>query len=313
MGDRRRTDARRHAVLFEGTPDYPNPDRLWEIVERHRVTILGIAPTAIRALMPQGRRLAGASTICRRCGCSARPARPGTRIPGAGTSRRSAEGSCPIINYSGGTETGGGIVGCDHHLRRSSPAAFTGPVAGMDADVVDDAGNPVRGAVGELVVRQPWVGMTRGFWRDPERYVDTYWSRFPGTVGAWRLGRDRRGRVLVHPRPLRRHAQGRGQADRAGRGRIRRCRARRRAGGSGDRRAARVKGEAVVVLCVLQARSATRRRSGRRGPADDRSPARLRAPAGMRPLRARAAEDPERQDHAPGYPGGVSRASAGRH
>jgi len=87
-------------------------------------------------------------------------------------------GRCPIVNYAGGTETGGGIVGCVT-IRPQKPCAFTGPVPGMDADVVDDEGRPVRGAVGELVVRQPWVGMTRGFWRDAARYVETYWSRFP--------------------------------------------------------------------------------------------------------------------------------------
>ncbi len=64
-------------------------------------------------------------------------------------------------------------------MKPVKPCAFTGPVPGMDADVVDDPGRPVRGAVGELVVRQPWVGMTRGFWRDSPRYLETYWSRFP--------------------------------------------------------------------------------------------------------------------------------------
>jgi len=88
------------------------------------------------------------------------------------------ESRCPIINYSGGTETGGGIVGCTT-IQPIKPCAFTGPVPGMDADVFDDSGQPVRGAVGELVIKQPWVGMTRGFWHDPERYLDTYWSRFP--------------------------------------------------------------------------------------------------------------------------------------
>jgi acetyl-CoA synthetase len=84
----------------------------------------------------------------------------------------------PIINYSGGTEISGGIVG-GNVLRPLKPCAFSGPLPGMAADVVDDAGNPVRGAVGELVIRQPWIGMTRGFWKDPERYLQAYWNRFP--------------------------------------------------------------------------------------------------------------------------------------
>ncbi len=84
----------------------------------------------------------------------------------------------PIINYSGGTEVSGGLVG-GNVLTPLKPAAFAGPPPGIAADVVDDQGRPVRNAVGELVVRAPWIGMTRGFWKDPERYEETYWSRFP--------------------------------------------------------------------------------------------------------------------------------------
>ncbi|MCA1599806.1 MAG: AMP-binding protein, partial [Chloroflexi bacterium] len=87
---------------------------------------------------------------------------------------------------SGGTEISGGIVGCTT-ITPLKPACFAGPVPGMDADVVDDTGAPARGQVGELVIRGPWPGMTRGFWRDPERYLETYWSRLPDTWvhGDW--------------------------------------------------------------------------------------------------------------------------------
>jgi acetyl-CoA synthetase len=97
-------------------------------------------------------------------------------------------GRCPIINYSGGTETSGGILGCNTILP-IRPTSFSTAVPGMAADVFDEEGNSVRGKVGELVVKQPWVGMTHGFWRDRERYQDTYWSRFPGTWthGDWAL------------------------------------------------------------------------------------------------------------------------------
>jgi acetyl-CoA synthetase len=84
----------------------------------------------------------------------------------------------PIINYSGGTEISGGIL-MGNVLTPMKPCAFSGPLPGMAADVVDDGGHPVRNQVGELVVREPWIGMTRGFWQDPERYMQTYWSRFP--------------------------------------------------------------------------------------------------------------------------------------
>src|SRR5207253_9219578 len=95
-------------------------------------------------------------------------------------------GRCPIINYSGGTEISGGIL-CCNPLLPIQPTSFNAPVPGMAADVIDDNGNPVRGAVGELAIRGPWPGMTRGFWGDPERYVDTYFSRVPGVWvhGDW--------------------------------------------------------------------------------------------------------------------------------
>ncbi len=86
-------------------------------------------------------------------------------------------GRLPIINYSGGTEISGGIV-MGNPLRPLKPCAFSAACPGMAADVVDDDGRPVRNQVGELVIRQPWIGMTRGFWKDPQRYEETYWSRF---------------------------------------------------------------------------------------------------------------------------------------
>jgi acetyl-CoA synthetase len=90
-----------------------------------------------------------------------------------------SQGRFPIINYSGGTEISGGIL-VGNFFGPAKPCAFCGPVVGIDADVVDEEGNPVRGAVGELVIRKPWIGMTRGFWGDRERYLEAYWSRIPG-------------------------------------------------------------------------------------------------------------------------------------
>jgi len=81
------------------------------------------------------------------------------------------------LNYSGGTEISGGIV-CGNFFKPLKPAAFSGPVIGMYADVIDENGNSVQNEVGELVIRQPWIGMTRGFWRDKQRYLNTYWNRF---------------------------------------------------------------------------------------------------------------------------------------
>lgn len=164
-------------VLFEGTPDFPSPDRLWSLVEDHGVTVLGVAPTVIRSLKPHGDDLPRAHDLSslRVLGSTGE-----TWTPEAWWWLFDVVGEqrLPIINYSGGTETGGGILGC-FTSEPISPGAFTGPIPGMDADVIDESGDPVRDAVGELIVRQPWVGMTRGFWHDRQRYLESYWSRFP--------------------------------------------------------------------------------------------------------------------------------------
>jgi acetyl-CoA synthetase len=165
------------ALCYEGSPDYPQPDRIWQLVERYGVTVLGIAPTAIRALMPLGAEWVtkhDLSTL-RVLGGTGEPWNPD---PWRWYFEQVGGGRCPIINYSGGTEISGGIVGC-HTIHPLKPCSFAGPVPGIAADVIDEAGRSVRGAVGELAIRQPWPGMTRGFWRDPERYEQTYWSRFP--------------------------------------------------------------------------------------------------------------------------------------
>jgi acetyl-CoA synthetase len=92
----------------------------------------------------------------------------------------------PIINYSGGTEISGGIL-MGNPLMPLKPCSFPAPCPGIAADVVDDEARSVRGSVGELVIRQPWIGMARGFWNNPEGYLETYWSRWPNiwAHGDW--------------------------------------------------------------------------------------------------------------------------------
>jgi len=172
-------------VLFEGVPDHPDPGRLWEMVARHRVTHLGVAPTVVRALKEHGTEWVAKHDLSslRVLGSSGEAWNP---EPYLWFAREVGGGRCPIVNYSGGTEIGGGIVGCTM-LHPLEACGFSVPILGVDADVVDEHGEPVRGAVGELVVKGPWPGMTQGFWRDPERYEETYWSRFPGVWvhGDW--------------------------------------------------------------------------------------------------------------------------------
>ncbi len=166
-------------VLLEGTPDHPGPDRLWRMVERHRITTLGLAPTAIRAIMPHGSAIVEATdrSSLRALGSTGETWNPD---PWWWFFEVVGEGRCPIVNYSGGTETSGGIVS-GFTIAPIKPCSFSGPVPGMVADVVDGHGEPTRAGVGELVLREPWVGMTNGLWRDPSRYEETYWSRFPDT------------------------------------------------------------------------------------------------------------------------------------
>ncbi len=174
-------------VLYEGAPDYPAPDRLWSLVERHRVTHLGISPTLVRALIPFGTepvRMHDLSSL-RILGSTGEPWNP---KPYLWLFHEVGGGRCPIINYSGGTEASGGILGCVTH-RPIKPAGFNTAVPGIDARVLDELGRPATNAVGELAVVAPWPGMTKGFWKDPDRYHQTYWSRFPDTWvhGDWAL------------------------------------------------------------------------------------------------------------------------------
>ncbi len=172
-------------VLYDGTPDFPDASRLWAMVERHRITHAGISPTAIRGLMRAGeepvRRHDRSSLFA--IGSTGEPWNP---EPWWWCYRVVGDARVPILNYSGGTEVSGGILGCSTWTP-IEPCSFSGPVPGMDVDVVDERGGSVRGEVGELVIRQPWPGMTRGFWKDRQRYLDAYWSRIPNVWvhGDW--------------------------------------------------------------------------------------------------------------------------------
>jgi acetyl-CoA synthetase len=168
-------------VFAEGAPDWPD-DRLWRLVEQERVTMLGLSPTLVRALIPRGEPTADTSSLRSIC-TTGEPWNPGPYrwlFEHVGGSRT------PIVNISGGTEVGACFL--TTVITEPIKAVALGfPALGIDADVVDAAGRPLRGEVGELVCRRPWPGMTRGVWGDDERYLDTYWRRFPGiwTHGDW--------------------------------------------------------------------------------------------------------------------------------
>ncbi|MCK0511040.1 AMP-binding protein [Aromatoleum buckelii] len=186
-------------VLYEGTPDYPDAGRLWQVVERHGVTHFGLSPTLVRLLMATDASLPapGALDTLRVFGSTGEAWNEAPwrwLFEQVGRSRR------PIINYSGGTEIGGGILACFPGLPQK-PCSFDGPIPGMAVEVLDSDGRPVCGSVGELAIRQPWPGMTHGFWRDAERYREAYWSVWPDVWvhGDWaRVDAD--GYWFVHGR-----------------------------------------------------------------------------------------------------------------
>ena len=162
--------------LYDGAPDFPAPDRLWSLVEKHGINQMGVSPTLIRSLIPQGDEhykkhdLSSLKSF-------ASTGEPWNPDPWMWLFEKVGQGRRPIINYSGGTEISGGIV-MGNPLLPLKPCAFSAACPGMDADVVDENGNSVRNTVGELVIKAPWIGMTRGFWNDKQRYLDTYWSRW---------------------------------------------------------------------------------------------------------------------------------------
>jgi acetyl-CoA synthetase len=164
-------------MLYDGAPDFPGPDRVWSLVDRHKATALGVSPTLIRALRRHGDEIVHQHDLSslRKFASTGEPWNPD---PWTWLFQNVGRGKLPIINYSGGTEISGGIV-MGNVLTPMKPCAFSGPLPGMAADVVDENGKSVRGRVGELVIREPWIGMTRGFWRDPQRYIESYWSRWP--------------------------------------------------------------------------------------------------------------------------------------
>jgi acetyl-CoA synthetase len=169
-------------VYLEGAPDWP-PDRLWRLVEQERVTMLGVSPTLVRALIPKGEPETDLSSL-RSLTTTGEPWNAG---PYDWLNRHvGGNGRIPIVNISGGTEVGACFLSVTP-MAPTKPCSLGFPALGQAMEVYSADGRPLRGEVGELVCTRPWPGMTRGIWGDPERYLDTYWRRFPGvwTHGDW--------------------------------------------------------------------------------------------------------------------------------
>ena len=169
-------------VFMEGAPDWPH-DRLWRLVDEERITMLGISPTLVRALIPHGVPEADLTSLR----AVTTTGEPWNRGPYDWLNEHvCGSGRIPIVNISGGTEVAACFLSVSM-LAPTKPCSLGFPALGLDMDVFDERGHPLRGEVGELVCKRPWPGMTRGIWGDPERYLETYWRRFPGvwTHGDW--------------------------------------------------------------------------------------------------------------------------------
>ena len=165
-------------VLYEGTPDFPDKDRLWQIIEKYQVTILYTAPTAIRTFMKWGPEFPEAHDLSslRLLGSVGEPINPEAWVwywHHIGGER------CPVVDTWWQTETGAIMISPLPGATTLKPGSATFPLPGLAADIVDDAGESVKvPGGGYLVLTRPWPSMLRGIWGDPERYQETYWSRY---------------------------------------------------------------------------------------------------------------------------------------
>jgi len=186
-------------MIYEGTVDHPAPNRLWSMIERHHVTIFGISPTAIRSLMRNNNNPADEFDLSslRILGSTGEPWNP---EPWKWYFEKVGNRVCPIINISGGTEIGVCFLSPLPTLPLKSCTVGL-PSLGVALDIYDSEGVSLKEGIGELVALKPWPGMTRGLWKDPERYLETYWSRWPNVWvhGDW-ASRDEDGYWYLHGR-----------------------------------------------------------------------------------------------------------------
>ncbi|MHB1868646.1 MAG: AMP-binding protein, partial [Nitrososphaerales archaeon] len=172
-------------IIFEGVPDYPDPDRIWKMIEEYHITHLGHSATTMRSLKKYGEGVLRNHNLdsLRVLGNTGEPIDQDTWM---WEMKFVGNWECPLINLSGGTEIFGSFL-LPSPIVSLKPSTLWGPGLGMDVDVFDDSGNSIRGQVGYLVCKKPAPSMTRGFWNDFKRYRETYWTRFPGVWyhGDW--------------------------------------------------------------------------------------------------------------------------------
>jgi acetyl-CoA synthetase len=166
-------------VMYEGSPDYPDKDRFWDIVEKYRATILYTAPTAIRSFMRWGTEFPERHDLSslRLLGSVGEPINPEAWV---WYREHIGADKVPIVDTWWQTETGNILISPLPGLTTTKPGSATVPFPGIEADVVDEQGNTVPVGGGYLVLKKPWPGMARTIWGDPDRYVSQYWSRFEG-------------------------------------------------------------------------------------------------------------------------------------
>ncbi len=170
-------------VIYEGVPNYPENDRLWSIVEKYKVSIFYTAPTAIRTFMkwgveePQKHDLSSLRVI----GSVGEPINPEAWM---WYHENIGQGRCPVVDTWWQTETGGIMISPLPGATTTKPGSATFPLPGVGAEVVDEKGNVITHGGGYLTLTHPWPGMLRGIWGDPERFQETYWSKFPGRYFA---------------------------------------------------------------------------------------------------------------------------------
>ena len=171
------------SVMYEGTPDFPDKDRWWSIVERYGVTILYTAPTAIRTFMKWGSQFPEAHDLSslRLLGSVGEPINPEAWI---WYQQHIGGGSCPVVDTWWQTETGAIMISPLPGVTVTKPGSATFPLPGIAAEVVDEQGNKVERGGGYLTLTRPWPSMLRGIYGDPDRYKETYWSKYEGRYFA---------------------------------------------------------------------------------------------------------------------------------